>query len=888
MMAIENNLFLLVLILLLVTMAAGIGALWFWLRARHQQQLLKQWVQANYDTLSSIATDQPLEQKLSRICALLESQIPFSLASVMVADEQRTSLSAVATARLPKALFDSLQMLPIANDVGACGTAAAQGHPIVVANMLEDTRFESFLPLIKQFKLHSAWSFPVYTAQPRQLLGTLAIYSERVRLPNQQQRAIIERSCELLALVMQQHQERLARERSEQRASSLFAYNPEAVFTLDLQGRFTSLNRAGEELMQASEREVVGQSYDVVVLEEDKERMLEHFKATLEGQPQRYEVRILNSASQLRTLNITNMPMMVNQQVVGVHGIAKDVTQQREYEERLLLFRRSLESSTDGIAISDARKPGNPLIYVNPAFTKITGYSEAEMLGGNCDKLRGEDTDPVAIAQINDAIAKQVEARTIIKNYRKDGRMFWNELLLSPVRDEQGELTHWVGVQTDITERVEREKSLAFHANHDALTGLPNRSMLEQRLQQALRPASEKVAAESIFVMFIDLDGFKPINDSLGHDFGDEILIQTAARLRSVLPAEDLLARFGGDEFVAVVQSQTSINKVTQLAQTLLDQFQQPFVFAQAEVSLSAAIGIATNDASVRYPNQLIQHADIAMYEIKRRGSNGLQWFSPVFDEGAQLQIQRRSQLQEAIAQQQFELFYQPIVSAQGSIHGVEALIRWKHPEQGFISPAEFIPLAEKTGQIIAISEWVLNQACMDSQTLREAGVPHVAVNFSPMQFYRDDFVASVERIIKPYNLRPGQLVAEITENVLMRDSSHIFEILQQLRELGLEIALDDFGTGYASLSYLTRIPAQRLKIDRSFIDNIHQNTANAAITRGILTMAAELGIATVAEGVETEAELAYLQRYACDYMQGYLFCKPLPLAELLAWLNHK
>jgi len=885
MIAIENNLLLFIFILLIVTMATGAGALWFWLRARHQQRLLKQWVQANYDTLSSIATDQPLEQKLSRICALLESQIPFSLASVMVVNEQRTSLSAVATARLPKPLVDGLQMLPIANGVGACGTAAAQGRPVVIAKMHEDTRFEAFMPLIKQFKLSSAWSFPVYTAQ-QQLLGTLAVYSECERLPNQQQRAIIERSCELLALVMQQHHERLARERSEQRANSLFAYNPEAVFTLDLEGRFTSLNAAGEALVQASEREVLGQRYDVVVLEEDKQRTQEHFLATVAGQPQRYEIRILNSAGQLRTLNITNMPMKVNHQVVGVHGIAKDVTQQREDEERLVLFRRSLESSTDGIVISDARKPGYPLIYVNPAFTQITGYSEAEMLGDNCDKLRGPDTDPAAIAEINEAIAKQLEARTIIKNYRKDGSMFWNELLLSPVRDDQGELTHWVGVQTDITERVERERSLAFHASHDPLTGLPNRSMLEQRLQQAL--ADDSAALESVFVLFIDLDGFKPINDSLGHEFGDEILVQTGQRLRAVLPAEDLLARFGGDEFVAVVQSQTSVAAVTQLAQRLLDQFLRPFVFEQAEVSLSAAIGIATNDSSVRYPNQLIQHADIAMYEVKRRGSNGLQWFSPVFDEGAQLQIQRRSQLQEAIAQQQFELFYQPIVSAQGAIHGVEALIRWKHPEQGFISPAEFIPLAEKTGQIIAISEWVLNQACMDSQTLREAGVPHVAVNFSPMQFYRDDFVESVERIIKPYNLRPGQLVAEITENVLMRDSSHIFEILQQLRELGLEIALDDFGTGYASLSYLTRIPAQRLKIDRSFIDNIDQNTANAAITRGILTMAAELGIATVAEGVENQAELAYLQRYACDYMQGYLFCKPLPLPELLAWLNHK
>jgi len=364
--------------------------------------------------------------------------------------------------------------------------------------------------------------------------------------------------------------------------------------------------------------------------------------------------------------------------------------------------------------------------------------------------------------------------------------------------------------------------------------------------------------------------------------------VQTAIRLRKVVPPSDLLARFGGDEFVAVIQSRTNDEEVMEVARNILAQFDQPFVYDDAEVSLSAAIGIASSELVVKTPNELIQHADVAMYEAKRRGSSTYQWFSHDLDLDTQQQITLRAQLQEAIQKQQFELFYQPIVSGNGAVVAAEALLRWKHPERGYVSPAEFIALAERTGQIVTIGKWVFEQACKDVSTLREAGIAQVSVNFSPMQFYRDDFIESVAHMVKKYKIKPNQIVAEITENVLLRDSQSALKMMDELRELGLEIALDDFGTGFASLSYLNVIPAQKLKIDRCFVQNIDSNNRNAAITRGVLTMAAELGIAAIAEGVETEAERDYLTRYACDYMQGYLFCRPKPLPELLSWLNDK
>lgn len=869
--------------LALVLFVALFFALFFWHRARNQTKHLQAFIDAEYDTLSSLAQDHPLADKLADICELVETQIPDCFASVMMVNTQRTALDAVAVKSLPLEFTKALQNLPIADGVGACGTAAALQQPVVVGDMLVDERFEGFLALIDQYNLRAAWSFPVFSPMDRRLLGTFALYSSQVRTPHEDEERLIERSRDLISLVIAQHQDRIDRLRSEQQTASLFEHNPEAVFTLDLDGFFTSVNQAGEKLIDLPIEQVIGRHYEACLVEEDHALMRRHFEAAKEGEPQHYQVRILNSRGVLKKLELTNIPMIVDGKITGVHGIAKDITQQSEYEERLQIFNRSVEASTNGVVISDARRPGFPIIYINPAFSDISGYQPEEIIGRNCRILQGADTDPNTVREISAALREQREIRCVIRNYRKDGKPFWNELIISPVRDVNHEVSHFVGLQNDISERVEREAELAYNAEHDVLTGLPNRTALERFLQRSVANNSARV-----YVLFIDLDGFKPVNDSLGHECGDHILVQTAKRLSSVMPKHDLLARFGGDEFVAVIQSAQTDESVIPIARKILETFDAPFAYDDAEVSLSAAIGIASSEIAVKNPNELIQHADVAMYEAKRRGSGTYQWFSPDLDLDTQQQITLRAQLQEAIQKAQFEVFYQPIVSRSGGIVGVEALVRWAHPERGYISPADFIPLAERTGQIVAIGNWVLEQACKDLATLRESGVAQVSVNFSPMQFYRDDFIETVAGLIKKYAIKPNQLVAEITENVLLRDSAEALRMMAELRELGLEIALDDFGTGFASLSYLNVIPAQKLKIDRCFVQDIDSNSRNAAITRGMLTMAAELGIEVVGEGVETEAERDYLTRYACDFMQGYLFCKPLPLSDLLTWLDHK
>lgn len=865
------------LVLGMVAIAVG------WWFGHRERVRLARLVAAKFRTLASLAQNKSLEEKLTDICALIEDQIGEALCSVMLVDDRKRVLNASSALSLPAEFVAELQGLPIADGVGACGTAAYRRVPVIVADMSKDKRFDAFREIIEQFQLKACWSYPVLSPAHKNVIGTFAVYFRKRREPTLRELDLLQRSRDLVALVIDQHNDRVQRERSEQHNRSLFSYNPEAVFTLDLDGNFMSLNRAGADLIGFNELEVLGQHYELVVPEEYRERTRAHFEATKTGKPQRYEIKIFNRQGELRDLDITNMPIIINGEITGVHGIAKNMTEQRRNASRLKLLERSVESSNNGVVISDASQKPYPIIYVNPAFKNITGYQDDnELIGHSCSFLQGPETDPETVAKIRHALHTRSEVRVTIRNYRKDGTAFWNDLLISPVRDGD-KVTHFIGLQSDITERVEREEALEFMAQHDVLTRLPNRNALEDRLARALVQTGEHHGR--VFVLFIDLDGFKPINDSLGHAVGDRILVETAERLQQQMGQEDMLARFGGDEFVAVVTSVQEREQVALLVGRLLAQFHNPYRFDDLEVSLSATVGIADNSEDFNYPVELIQRADVAMYEAKRRGGSSWHWYSSDLDAGMQQQVELRTHLQEAIQKEQFELFYQPIVDRSGKPCAVEALVRWNHPEQGYIPPGDFIPLAEATGQIIAIADWVFERACRDTKTLIDAGLESVSVNFSPLQFYRDDFIENVAATMKDYAIAPGQMVIEITENVFMRDSAHMIALLHKLRELGLRVAIDDFGTGFASLSYLNQLPVDGIKIDRTFISGIDGAGRNSAITRGVLMIAKELGIRTIAEGVETEGEREFVVTHGSDMLQGYLFCRPQPLATVLEWI---
>lgn len=459
-------------------------------------------------------------------------------------------------------------------------------------------------------------------------------------------------------------------------------------------------------------------------------------------------------------------------------------------------------------------------------------------------------------------------------------------MFLSPVRAPNGVVTHFVGSINDISERRDHENALAFHATHDALTGLGNRALFEDRLHQGVELA--KRHNQQLAVLFIDLDEFKPINDTLGHSIGDQVLIHVARRLEKVVRPSDTLCRFGGDEFVLLLPDLKNVQQAEEIAERLLVELALPYRIERHELYLSASIGMALNDERLLHPEELLRQADMAMYKAKQQGRNNLQTFTQDINQKLTQRVTLRNDLQEAILNEQFELHYQPLLTREGRVKGFEALVRWNHPSKGSISPGLFIPIAEETGQIITLSQWVMERAANDFLALQAILPNHcrIAVNLSPMQFHRPSFLNTLHSTLEATGLSAHSLELELTEGILMNDTEAAIETLHALRTMGISIAIDDFGTGFSSLSYLRHLPVDKVKIDRSFIVNIAENGKDAAVVQGIIALAHHLDLLVVAEGVETSEQRQQLIALGCDVFQGYLFARPMPFEALKSWLE--
>jgi len=556
---------------------------------------------------------------------------------------------------------------------------------------------------------------------------------------------------------------------------------------------------------------------------------------------------------------------------------------------RASLLQRCVEASYNGVIIADAQNPQHPIIYTNPAFERITGYRSAEVLGRNCRFLQGSETRQPAVAEIQRNLALQHEVHVVVRNYRKDGSAFWNDLYIAPVPDERGVVTHFIGVQNDISERKRFESELAYNASHDVLTGLPNRSLLEDRLEQGCQIARRY--AREMAVMLIDLDGFKPINDALGHAVGDKVLVEVAQRMAAQIRPGDTLARLGGDEFVVLLPDLAQREDALQVAERLVRCIARPYRFNELELHVTASLGITVSDGEIEQPMRLIQEADLAMYQAKQHGRNNYQWYTEHLNQEVSERMTLRNELQKAIASMDFELYYQPQIDARsGAVLGCEALLRWPHAERGMISPLQFIPVAEDTGQIIPLSQWVLETACRQHRQLLDSGLAcgPVAVNISAVHLQRGSFLQTVRNALHSSGLPPHLLELEITESVLLENAARAIELLHEVKQLGVSLALDDFGTGYSSLSYLKELPIDKVKIDRSFIRELISDPRDAAITQGIIVTAHRLDLWVVAEGVESAEQADFLARSQCDAFQGYLYAKPMPFAELQAYLQEQ
>lgn len=666
------------------------------------------------------------------------------------------------------------------------------------------------------------------------------------------------------------------------RHHALFTHHLDAIFELSFDGTIVHCNLASARITGISEKHLTGKVFFQFIHTDARHLAKAAFNATLKGQHQSYQALSINNHHHASQLEVTHVPIIADERMIGVYAICRDITQRKQDESELRLLKRGIEASPNGVVMADATQPHLPLVYVNSAFSDLTGYSAEEALGRNCRFLQGEDSNPEAIEEIRRGITQHQDVQVLLRNYRRDGTLFWNQLSISPVFSETGVCTHFIGIQQDITRQREQEARIAYQAAHDPLTGLPNLGALQTRLEHALQ--SCKTQGHELALLYIDLDDFKPINDAFGHGVGDQLLKTVAQRLLDTVTAGVSVARLSSDEFVALLPTYQNEQEVIALTNRLLAALTQPFTLYQHCLHISASIGIASNKGSATQAHDLLHHASLAMEDAKRQGRNTWQWYcGDAIDNVAEHVVIRR-ELQEAIQAEQFEAYYQPIVdAASGDIQSVETLIRWHHPTKGLVSPGVFMPIAEQTGQIIAIGRWVLDRACHDIAALnagRERPLA-VAVNISPMQFRRTGFMNEVKAALDASGLPPALLELEVTEGTLMTNTEQAVALLNEVRDLGISVALDDFGTGFSSLSYLRDLPISKVKLDRLFICGISQNAKNAAIVQGVITMAHHLELAVVAEGIETHEEQRDLQQRQCDLLQGFLFSKPMPFEML-------
>ena len=711
-------------------------------------------------------------------------------------------------------------------------------------------------------------------------------------------------------------------------------------------------------------------------------------------------------------------------------------------QSALHLQQQAMEASINGIVIADMRLPDRPLIYVNPAFEKISGYKAEEILGKNCRFLQGtareSESNQAARRTMREALKEGVPCSIILHNFRKDGTAFWNELFMAPIFDGDGVLTHCVGIQHDVTARVQAEVALqkahdeleqrvaertealhrqeqflrkvldtdpnlifvkntdgvytlanqslatlygttpeelvgktdahfnpnaeevvqfleddrdvirfrrekfipaervtdfegrmhwlqtvkrplvspdgsvqhllgigtditarklaedqiAHQAFHDTLTDLPNRALLLNRLEQALARSAR--TGDAIALLFVDLDNFKVINDSLGHEAGDVLLQTIAKRLQGCMRPGDTVARLGGDEFVILLEELSGAGEAEGIAERATAAIHQPFRLADRDVFPGASIGLTvTALGDVRTAGELLRDADTAMYQAKLQGKGHFVLFDLSMNTQAQERLELEADMRQALAGEEFVVHYQPIMNMQsGKLVGVEALVRWQHPTRGMISPAKFIPIAEETGLIVALGRWVLRQACFEARRWQlaysDAENLVMSVNLSIRQMMEKDIVAQVAAILEESQLAPEHLKLEITESMMLHDTGATIETMTALQELGIRLAIDDFGTGYSSMSYLSQLPLNTLKIDRSFVNRIGVSDGDEAIVHAIINLARTLRLSVTCEGIETQEQYTYLQNLGCDLGQGYLMHKPLPVAQMEAMLSGK
>ena len=593
----------------------------------------------------------------------------------------------------------------------------------------------------------------------------------------------------------------------------------------------------------------------------------------------------LNVNDQDYTFIVTKFPLKDSQQTVyAVGSILTNITQRKKIETKLQLAQKIIDHTNEGIIVTDA---DGLITQVNIAYSEITGFSSKELINKNPNFLQSGKHTPAFYKDLWKTLLTTGHWSGEVWDNKKNGQTFPQWLSISAIKDANKKVIHYVGLMHDISKEKQIEAELKSIAYYDSLTGIPNRLLFKDRLMQEIAHSHREET--SLAVLIIDLDDFKLVNDSLGHDAGDLLLSGVALRLKEHTRSSDTVARLGGDEFAIILTQLEEFGTASQIAQKLIDEIDKPYDLNGNTVKVSASIGIATYPNDTDKVETLIKYADLALYSAKDAGRNTFTFFSQGLQDETTHFIETKQALSLAIENQQFEVFYQPKIALKtNEIVGMEALIRWNHPTKGLVTPDNFIGLSEKTGLIIPIGEWILKEACMQAEKwANQFQLPlELAVNLSTKQFKDPGLIKMIKDALKESELKLAKLEIEITESSLVDDIDQAILTMNQIRNLDIELAIDDFGTGFSSLNYLKRFPINTLKIDRSFVQDIIQEHDDRAIIESIILLSESLKLKVVAEGIEDAEQLAFLNQKNCRYGQGYLFSKPLNANDFEAFLT--
>lgn len=673
---------------------------------------------------------------------------------------------------------------------------------------------------------------------------------------------------------------------SEARFRNLAVIAPVVIYRTDVFGRCVYVNDAWKNLTGFEVETALGDGWEASIYHEDRERTYAEWRRAFEAhQVFNAEYRIIASDGAIKYVLGRAAANYDDENVLqGYVGTLTDITEHKQAEERIRLISRVFESTLEGIIITNAERQ---IIEVNEAFTRITGYSREEIIGKNPRILKSGHQDAAFYASMWKTINTTGHWSGEIWNRCKDNSIYPQWMSISVITNQEGMITHYVGICSDITLLKQHEKQLEHIAHYDALTGIPNRVLLVDRMQQAL--AQTRREKKLLAICYLDLDGFKSINDGLGHDAGDSVLIKTAERINNNLRGGDTVARLGGDEFVILLLNIESIDDCHSSLTRLLQTIEQPILTKGEPSIVTASIGVTLYPLDDEEPETLLRHADQAMYFVKQTGKNRYRIFDPQHDSQIRIERELRARIEQGLLAQEFELFYQPKVTMKDRrVVGAEALIRWRHPERGLLTPSEFLPIIETSELDVKIGEWVIDTALMHLERWRQQGVVlEVSVNITATHLQSDGFIRSLTSKLSRYpQLNARQLQIEVLETEALADIASVGEIIGGCAALGVRFALDDFGTGYSSLAYLRKLPADTLKIDQSFVRDMLVNKGDLVIVQGVIALAHAFDRITIAEGVETEEHFQALVAMGCDIGQGYGIALPMPAEAFVHWIH--